>query len=195
MKSIKLQLKSILQVPLNKYEKDFTFIVNGERFQTSHFIADLLSPIVRKYHYEDESQEIFVINTNRHTQDEIYFPSFLELYNFSKTFQLDKTEQEHYKEYFLKVGNISEYLRLRPELFIEASSDNVIEKLDEIMEILSQANHPAIVKIYYYSPVDQKGKYKNIIVKQFLKNKTVKDHIEFEEKSISKWDITTKIII
>ena len=42
---IKLNIESILTVPLHTYENDFTFYVNGERFATSRIIADLLSTI------------------------------------------------------------------------------------------------------------------------------------------------------
>ena len=42
-------------IPFHKYEKNFTFIVNNKQYETSRFIADILSPIVRQYHYTDES--------------------------------------------------------------------------------------------------------------------------------------------
>lgn len=47
-KLIKAHLKqsSILNVPFQKYEKDFTFVVNGEEFKTNRFISDLLSPVL-----------------------------------------------------------------------------------------------------------------------------------------------------
>lgn len=36
-----LNINKIKLIPFGKYEKDFTFVVNGKRFQTSRFIADL----------------------------------------------------------------------------------------------------------------------------------------------------------
>lgn len=41
-----LLTSSILNIPLQDYEKKFTFIVNGQKFKTSIFIAELLSPVI-----------------------------------------------------------------------------------------------------------------------------------------------------
>lgn len=36
------------EIPLSKYPKDFTFILNDQYYQTNRFIADLLSPTIRR---------------------------------------------------------------------------------------------------------------------------------------------------
>lgn len=98
--SIQLQLKSILHVPLNKYEKDFTFIVNGERFQTSHFIADLLSPIISKYRFDDPTFHEFYIST----QSKGDFQQFLNLINFEPQ-KITKLNQDYFFEILEKLGS------------------------------------------------------------------------------------------
>ncbi|KAK8840563.1 hypothetical protein M9Y10_030772 [Tritrichomonas musculus] len=61
----KIQLKpsSILNVHLQKYPKDFTFIVNGKEFQTSQIITDLLSPKINQIHLNDPTFNTYVIDT------------------------------------------------------------------------------------------------------------------------------------
>lgn len=60
---IKLQADSILHVPLQKYEKNFTFIVNSQRYETSSFFADILSPRISSYHLIDPTINEFTIDT------------------------------------------------------------------------------------------------------------------------------------
>ena len=61
--TIKLQTDSILHVPLEKYDKNFTFIVNSQRYETSSFFADILSPRISSYHLIDPTFNEFTINT------------------------------------------------------------------------------------------------------------------------------------
>ena len=54
---------SFRAISFQKYDKNFTFIVDGKRFETNRVVADILSPTIRNYHYQDESIDEFVINT------------------------------------------------------------------------------------------------------------------------------------
>lgn len=47
---LQLQLKRNQNIPFDKYEKNFEFIVNGKRYQTSRIVTDLLSPIICQLH-------------------------------------------------------------------------------------------------------------------------------------------------
>ena len=60
---MKIQTKSILEVPLSRYEKDFTFVVNGDEFVTRQIIADLLPPNISKARISDHTIKKFYINT------------------------------------------------------------------------------------------------------------------------------------
>lgn len=66
MNDIKIQLNpnSILKIPLEKYDKNFTFIVNGEKFCTNRVIADLLSPKICQIHFNDPTFDEFTIQTS-----------------------------------------------------------------------------------------------------------------------------------
>ena len=71
-----LDSKCVKNLPLDKYEKDFTFIVNGRRYQTSRIVADLMSPQIRKFHYVDPSIDEFVININIQNSESDYFDEY-----------------------------------------------------------------------------------------------------------------------
>ena len=61
---IKLNSSCVLTVPLQVYNNDFSFIVNGEEFKTSKLISDLLSPIICQIHLNDPTFDLFIINTH-----------------------------------------------------------------------------------------------------------------------------------
>lgn len=42
-----LSFDNVKEIPLDKYEKNFTFIVNDKKYETSRYVADLVSPIIR----------------------------------------------------------------------------------------------------------------------------------------------------
>ena len=77
---IQLQITSILSVPIDSYSKDFMFIVNGEEFQTTKIISDLLSPKISQIHKIDPTFDTYTILTRNRGN----FSSFLRLINFSE---------------------------------------------------------------------------------------------------------------
>ena len=140
-----LDIEEIKQIPFDKYERDFTFIVNGKEFQTNRILADLLSPIIRRSHLEDSTLNTFNIkftdidlDINREEFQECpletYFPDFLKLFNFSKI-ELDDKHQIYYSLYFYALGNIKEYFRLRSGYFEGITIENVLSKIDIISKI------------------------------------------------------------
>ncbi|KAK8871770.1 hypothetical protein M9Y10_007511 [Tritrichomonas musculus] len=76
--SIRLQSEAVLQMPFRNYEKDFTFVVNSERFDTSTFAADLLSTKILKIHLIEPTLKEFSINTETRGD----FNKVLNLLNF-----------------------------------------------------------------------------------------------------------------
>lgn len=62
--TIQLKANTILNVPLNTYDSDFLFLVNGEEYKTSRIKSDLLSPIICQYHQNDPTMDTFKIDTN-----------------------------------------------------------------------------------------------------------------------------------
>ena len=86
---IKLKDSSILNVPLFKFDKDFTFIVNDQAYKTSRIIADLLSPKICQIHMTDPTIDSFTINTKEPGD----FSHILNLVNFNTNYIPDKDFQ------------------------------------------------------------------------------------------------------
>lgn len=131
-----LNQQNFNDIPFEKYNQDFTFIVNGKEYQTSRVVADILSPYIRQLHFSDESTNEFTINTQEPNNEINYFQEFLQLANCHAT-SLDLPKQTLFCSYFLQLGNISEYLRLHPKFSEKISSANIISLLKEL-DILSK---------------------------------------------------------
>lgn len=58
-----LNSEVIKYLPFDKYDKDFTFIVDDKEYKTSRFVADILSPTIRNLHHADSSIDSFTIST------------------------------------------------------------------------------------------------------------------------------------
>ena len=77
---IQLSYSCIMNVPLQTYNNDFTFIVNGKEFQTSRIISDLLSPKICKIHMIDPTIDTLCIKTSQQG----HFSYILDLVSFTK---------------------------------------------------------------------------------------------------------------
>lgn len=122
-------------IALDKYDKNFTFIVNNRQYATSRVIADLLSPIINAYHYQDESINEFKITTIQSTDND-YFTDFLKLPEIIQP-NLDDTRVTLYSQYFLELGNIEEFLKLNPEYFEKVTASNAIQRLRTLRDKIS----------------------------------------------------------
>lgn len=131
-----LSLKNLTEIPFNKYEQDFTFIVNNEKYKTTRIVADLLSPIIRKMHLVDSTLSEFSIDIKNGSTD--YFSEFLNLVDFSPK-QLDSERIKQFSEYFYKLGNNEEYIKLQMPLLKPISTENVIDQLLLLLKI-SESN-------------------------------------------------------
>lgn len=78
---VRLKKSSILSVPIECFSKDFSFIVNGEEFKTSHLFADLLSKKICQMHTIDPTCNMYILNTKNNGD----FSKFLNLINFQST--------------------------------------------------------------------------------------------------------------
>lgn len=146
-----LNLKVLNDIPFQKYANDFTFIVNGKRHPTPRIIADLLSPKVRKLHFSDESANEFYIDTENGKVTADYFEDFLKLCT-NDQINLDLQHQELYSQYFYKLGNANEYLRIQTNISNSISTENAIDKLLTIERITSNI-----------SEENDRSSFKNII--------------------------------
>ena len=131
-----LNQKNWNDLSIDKYEKDFTFVVDGKQYSTPRFVADILSPKIRKLHFTDESINELHITTDNQTTDD-HFTDFLNLC-FIDNQKLDTTLQTLYSIYFLELGNIDEYFRLQSSFFGPLSTENCVSLLLTIEKVYSQ---------------------------------------------------------
>lgn len=76
----KLNLTRCKEIPFDKYEKNFEFIVNERRYYTCRLIADLLSPLINQLHNSDPTINEFYIQTKNNGN----FQHILDLINFNE---------------------------------------------------------------------------------------------------------------
>lgn len=143
----KLNSEGLSNMPFDKYDKNFTFIVNNQEIKTNRIIADFLSPIIFRSHYNDISNDTYHINIkNQHEQSQDqeqsehptktvqdYFRQFLHLINFQES-TISSTECKYYCDFFYELGNIDEYFRLQPSYLSDLTVDNAIPRLKELTE-------------------------------------------------------------
>ncbi|KAK8867177.1 hypothetical protein M9Y10_010153 [Tritrichomonas musculus] len=132
-----LGLKNWKGIPIDKYDQDFTFVVDGKKYSTPRFVADLLSPKIRKLHFTDASINEFVITTDSQSSQEDHFSDFLNLIQHENKI-IDLPLQHLYSTYFLKLGNIDEYIRLSPTFSEPLSIDNSVSRVKEIQKMYEE---------------------------------------------------------
>lgn len=119
----------MIGIPFQRYTKDFTFIVDDKKYPTSRIIADIISPIIRKMHFIDETiQEYHITTREQEKSDDDYFSHFLNLISFEKT-EINSIERDHFIQYFYQLGNIDGYFELQPEYFSTLSTENAVDRL------------------------------------------------------------------
>lgn len=47
---LQLNIERVKEIPLDQYDKNFTFVVNNEQYHTCRIIADILSPTIDEFH-------------------------------------------------------------------------------------------------------------------------------------------------
>lgn len=102
LKKMQLKRSSILNVPINTYAEDFSFIVNGEEFKTSRLASDLLSSNISRIHKNDPTVDTFTIDTHYRGN----FANILDLVNF-KEVQLPEKEIPFISEVIELLGSES----------------------------------------------------------------------------------------
>lgn len=138
-------------IPFGKYQNDFDFIVSGKRYSVPRIVADLLSPIIRNLHYQDETIQEYRIDIESGNEEEASnnddgkddFLNFVELCNCESK-QLSERQRELYSTYFFKLGNIDSYFKLHPEFISGISTENSIEiltKIESITNNFSNVSH------------------------------------------------------
>lgn len=119
--TIQLQVSCVSNIPLQNYIKDFTFIVNDEKFETNIFIAHMLSPIISKMYLIDPTINEFTITTKEHGN----FQKILDLVNFNIN-EISENEKNFLSDIFDQLG--TENIKIT-EKDPEITINNVFQKL------------------------------------------------------------------
>lgn len=121
--TIQLQAKSFQSIPFQIYKKDFTFIVNNEKFYTNKIIADMLSPVISRHHLTDPTLNEFTIQTKSRG----HFQFFLDLLNFE---EIEIPESE--KVFVIEISTILK----NEEINIKIKDKEINEKnvFDDILQ-------------------------------------------------------------
>lgn len=168
-----IDIESIKMIPFDKYEEDFTFIVNGKEFKTCRLIADILSPRIRNYHYIDETIDKFFINLCDFGS-ECDFHDILSLASFEAK-EIKEDQINFYRNIFFILDNRNEFMKLIPKDDTEITLENVFDRIQL---------KPKFYKIINdYEIADKRNNYQPEISKEYLGITTeqdlFKDEIEF----------------
>lgn len=121
---IKLDYSSILNIPLDSYCKDFTFIVNNEEFKTSRLVSEILSPMIVKMHLNDPTIDTFIITTHERGD----FSKILNLVNFKQT-EITSSEIDFTTEVLKILSN--EFIQISFPENKEFTSEKVFQNLQK----------------------------------------------------------------
>lgn len=157
---IKLNTSAIVHVPIQYYNEDFLFIVNGKEFHTKRLIADLLSTKISHLHSVDPTIYKYCINT----EEKGDFSHILNLINFAKN---DVPEKEY--AFIIEVIGLLENDSIEMtenDESTEITLNNVFDKIqkhERYSKYYSKSLHKEIEFISsHFSEIDEQMKEKLI---------------------------------
>ena len=115
--------ENLKNIPWNKFDNDFIFLVNGKKYKTNHFLADFLSPNICQLHNIDSSLSAYEIQTE-------YDNDFNQVIKYAQMeeMNLSKSETEYYQEVMKSLGNYDEYFKFL-DFGGDISFDNVFSRI------------------------------------------------------------------
>lgn len=119
----KLELTRYKEIPLDKYEKNFVFIVNEKRYQACRLVADLLSPTISQLHYSDPTINEFHINTRNVGN----FQHILNLTNFDNNI-ISESEIPFINEILKILNNNSIQIHIPEESLTTSNAFELLKK-------------------------------------------------------------------
>lgn len=173
-----LDINVLRNLPFDKYNKDFTFIVNDKEYKTSRIIADILSPQIRKFHLADGTIDTFTIDT-KEISDKHDFSEILSLISFNPR-EIKEEDIDYYRQIFLLLGNEQECLNLCTNYSDEISINNVFELIRQKTKFKDSPASIAAKEIEFISShfyeIDRSEfkKFKIEIIEEVVKNDKLK---------------------
>ena len=127
---VKIGVENIERIQFDKFEKDFSFIVNGKIYKTNSFVANILSPHISKIFEGNMDISYYQINPK-------YEGDFNRIIEYGEMKKIDIKEEEnlYFKNIMKELGNNNELLRLGKEFQEEISYENVIQRIQMKKEI------------------------------------------------------------
>ena len=92
--------ESLISISFDPYPNDLYFIVNENAYPTKRFVADLLSPKIRKLHLTDKAFD----QLSMQTVEERNFTNILNIAIKGKQ-AFSSSKMKYVYEFFLKLGN------------------------------------------------------------------------------------------
>lgn len=167
-----LKPTTILNVPFKLYEENFTFIVNGQKYQTNRIIADILSPKICKLHYNDPLLAEYFITTYQHGN----FSYILNLINFGIN-EIPDIEIPFISEVLEILGN-KEIEIQNEKVGIPFTTDNIFDLIqkhenNEIFYSNYLQEEIDFISTHFYEMNEQKDKLMNLktsTIEQIIQN-------------------------
>ena len=128
----KISFDNIQRVPIDKFENDFSFIINEKIYNTNKFVASILSPKISRLLQENMNISYFRINT----EFEGDFNQLIQ-YGEMKEINIKEEENQYFRSIMKELGNINEFLRFSKELQDDISYENVFKRIQLKTELHS----------------------------------------------------------
>ena len=122
--AVKIGMKNLQRIQFDKFEKDFSFIVNGKIYKTNSFVANILSPNISKMLEGNINTSYYQINT-KYEKD---FNRIIE-YGEMKPINVKEEEEEYFQNVLKELGNFEEFVQFSKKFQGDLSFENAIERL------------------------------------------------------------------
>ena len=119
-----IAIDNIHNIQFDRLEKDFSFIVNGQVYQTNTVVATILCPYISKMLNDNINVTYYEINTE-------YDGDFNKIikYGEMKPTDIEEKEKEYFAAIMNKLGNNIEFPRFSKEFQENISFENVLQRI------------------------------------------------------------------
>ena len=122
---VKIRSDNIERIDFDEFEKDFSFIVNGEVYHTHSFVAYILSPNIYKKFISKVQSQFYKI-TSKYKGD---FNKIIQ-YGKMKGIQIKGEEIKYFLDIMKQLGNMDEISRFYEEFHKDISHENAIQRIE-----------------------------------------------------------------
>ena len=125
-----IQSENLQRIHFDKFEKDFSFIVNGTIYKTNSFVANILSPTISKLFEKNMKTSCYQINIE-------YEGDFNQIiqYGEMKTIKINSKQNQYFRNIMKQLGNSDEALQFSKVLQEKISFGNIIERINVKKEL------------------------------------------------------------